>query len=147
MKNVAVLTEDWAFVPFFHPHPREFAIQGKKTANARGSGWGRGEWLGAAGIDWCITRLIFMVHSLCCMILLRTLPSSIFNKGTANGYSHPQTHPLTHPHILIAHWTNHSESVYALFFLLLKKISYLLKSFFPLGHNGTSEKFRNSTQI
>ena len=30
-------------------HPREFAIQGKKNANARGGGW-----LGAAGIDWCI---------------------------------------------------------------------------------------------
>ena len=32
------------------PHPREFAIQGKKNANARG---GRG--LGAGGIDWCIS--------------------------------------------------------------------------------------------
>ena len=36
------------------PHPRDFAIQGKKNANARGSA-GRGEvGLGAAGIDWCI---------------------------------------------------------------------------------------------
>ena len=33
------------------PHPREFAIQGKKSANARGSARGA---LGAAGIDWCI---------------------------------------------------------------------------------------------
>ena len=30
MKNVAVLTEDGAFALFFRPHPREFAIQGKK---------------------------------------------------------------------------------------------------------------------
>ena len=28
------------------PHPGEFAIQGKKNANARGG-------LGSAGIDWC----------------------------------------------------------------------------------------------
>ena len=42
MKNVAVLTEDGAFVLFFRPHPQEFAILGKKNANARGSareGW------------------------------------------------------------------------------------------------------------
>ena len=38
MKNVAVLSEDGAFALFFRPHPREFAIQGKKNANARGSG-------------------------------------------------------------------------------------------------------------
>ena len=49
MKNVAVLTKDGAFAFFFRPHPREFAIQGKKNANARGSARGRG--LGAAGID------------------------------------------------------------------------------------------------
>ena len=36
------------------PHPREFAIQGKKNANARGSARGGGG-LGAGGIDWCIT--------------------------------------------------------------------------------------------
>ena len=30
MKNAAVLTEDGAFALFFRPHPREFAIQGKK---------------------------------------------------------------------------------------------------------------------
>ena len=34
------------------PHPQEFAIQGKKNANARGSARGGG--VGAAGIDWCI---------------------------------------------------------------------------------------------
>ena len=34
MKNVAVLTKDGAFVFFFRPNPREFAIQGKKNANA-----------------------------------------------------------------------------------------------------------------
>ena len=33
------------------PHPREFAIQVKKNANARGQPGGA---LGAAGIDWCI---------------------------------------------------------------------------------------------
>ena len=37
MKNVAVLTEYAAFALFFRPHPGEFAIQGKKNANARGS--------------------------------------------------------------------------------------------------------------
>ena len=35
------------------PHPREFAIQGKKNANARESAWGGGGVLGAGGIDWC----------------------------------------------------------------------------------------------
>ena len=35
------------------PHPREFAIRGKKNANARGSARGRG--LGAAGVDWYIS--------------------------------------------------------------------------------------------
>ena len=52
MKNVAVLMEDGAFALFFRPHPgiwqlksphpREFAIQGKKSANARGSARGLG---------------------------------------------------------------------------------------------------------
>ena len=36
------------------PHPREFAIQGKKNANSRGSARGG---LGAGGIDLCITGL------------------------------------------------------------------------------------------
>ena len=44
IKNVAVLTEDGAFALFFRPHPREFAIQGKKNANARGSARGGGGW-------------------------------------------------------------------------------------------------------
>ena len=35
------------------PHPWEFAIQGKKNANAQGSARGG---LGAGGIDWCINR-------------------------------------------------------------------------------------------
>ena len=48
MKNVAVLTEDEAFALFFRPHPGEFAIQGKKNANARGSARGGGE----AGHRW-----------------------------------------------------------------------------------------------
>ena len=43
------------------PHPREFAIQGKKNANFRGSARGG---LGAGGIDWCI-----IVHSICELIL------------------------------------------------------------------------------
>ena len=47
MKNVAVLTEDGAFAVFFRPHPREFATQGKKNANAREGVQG----LGAGGID------------------------------------------------------------------------------------------------
>ena len=55
MKNVAVLTEDGAFALFFRPHPREFAIQGKKNANARGFACGGRAGLGAAGIDWCIS--------------------------------------------------------------------------------------------
>ena len=41
-----------AFALFFHPHPREFATQNKKSANARGLARGGG--MGAAGIDWCI---------------------------------------------------------------------------------------------
>ena len=64
MKNIAVLTEGGAFALFFPPHPRgiwqlkithprEFAIQGLKNANARRSARGE-EGLGAAGIDWCI---------------------------------------------------------------------------------------------
>ena len=42
MKNVAVLAEEWAFALFFRPHPQEFAIQGKKNANARGEPGGGG---------------------------------------------------------------------------------------------------------
>ena len=63
MKNVAALTEDGDLPSFFvltpgiwqlkSPHPREFAIQGKKNANAQGSARGG---LGAGGIDWCINR-------------------------------------------------------------------------------------------
>ena len=49
MKNVA---EDGAFAVFFRPHPREFATQGKKNANARASARGEGvQGLGAGGID------------------------------------------------------------------------------------------------
>jgi len=35
------------------PHPRKFAIQGKKNANARGLAQGG---MGTVGIDRCITR-------------------------------------------------------------------------------------------
>ena len=70
MRNVTVLTKDGAFAHFFPPQPgridssrvptpREFAIQGQKIANARGSarGWGRvghspGGGGGALGIFW-----------------------------------------------------------------------------------------------
>ena len=50
-ENVAVFTEDGAFALFFRPrgiwqlkspHPREFAIQGKENATARGSVRGGG---------------------------------------------------------------------------------------------------------
>ena len=65
MKNVAVLTEDGAFPPFFRPHPGGFdslrvptpanlPSKAKKNANTRGVSPGGGE-LGAGGIDWCIT--------------------------------------------------------------------------------------------
>ena len=37
MKNAVVLTEDGTFALLFRPHPREFAIQAQKNANARGS--------------------------------------------------------------------------------------------------------------
>ena len=40
------------------PHPREFAIQGKKNANSRGSARGG---LGAGGIDWCIAKTNFLM--------------------------------------------------------------------------------------
>ena len=51
IKNVALLTEDGAFALIFSspprgicqlksPHPREFAIQGQKNANSRGSARG-----------------------------------------------------------------------------------------------------------
>ena len=53
MKNFAVLTEDGHLPFFFRPHPREFAIQGKKIANARGSAWqgGGGGWAQLGQID------------------------------------------------------------------------------------------------
>ena len=46
MKNVAVLTEDGAFAVFFRPHPREFAIHGKKKGQFPGvsPGGGEGGW-------------------------------------------------------------------------------------------------------
>ena len=61
MKNVAALTEDGAFAPSFFvklksPHPRLFAIQGKKKMlMPRGQPGGGGR-LVAAGIDRCITQ-------------------------------------------------------------------------------------------
>ena len=49
-----------AFALFFRPHPREFAIQGKKIANARGSAWEGGEGVGPGWVkltDALITNL------------------------------------------------------------------------------------------
>ena len=57
-----------AFVLFFHPHPREFATQNKKSANARGLAQGGGGGMGAAGIDWHIIHRynVFRQAILCC---------------------------------------------------------------------------------
>ena len=47
----------WRIWQLKSPHPREFAIQGQKNANAQGSvreGRGGGGVLGVARIDWCI---------------------------------------------------------------------------------------------
>ena len=70
MKNVAVLTEDGAFVLFFRPHPggldssrvpREFAIQGKKNANARGSArGGAGRILNWLMHNWLLEKLFVL---------------------------------------------------------------------------------------
>ena len=64
-----------AFALFFHPHPREFATQNKKSANARGLARGG---MGAAGIDWCIStpppkkKLCYLcdlfLHLRCCWV-------------------------------------------------------------------------------
>ena len=68
------------------PHPREFAIQGKKNANARG--WARGGGvgpLGAAVIDWCIMILF---------ISLRVLPSIPLINPLVLSFLQFFTHPL-----------------------------------------------------
>ena len=65
MKNVEVLSEDGEFALFFRPHRRGFDssrvstpgnLQRKKTLILGGQ---RGEGLGAAGIDLCITLAKF----------------------------------------------------------------------------------------
>ena len=72
MKNVAALTEDGAFSLFFHPHPRgiwqlksphpwEFAIQGKKIANAWGSARG-GAWAQVELTDALIGNINFYLE-------------------------------------------------------------------------------------
>ena len=86
IKNVAVLTEDGGICPLFSspprgiwqlksPQPREFAIQGKKNAKARGSarGWAQGG--GGDGHSWnwlmhymntfceCILKKIGLMHA------------------------------------------------------------------------------------
>ena len=64
-----------AFVLFFHPHPREFATQNKKSANARGlargGGWAQLEltdaltvkMFGFGGDNWDCTQFV-LVNSL-----------------------------------------------------------------------------------
>ena len=67
MKNVAVLTEDGVFAPFFRPYPGGFdslrvpatgnlPAKAKKKMLMPGDQPGGGGGLGTAGIDWCITR-------------------------------------------------------------------------------------------
>ena len=65
MKNVAVFTEDGAFALFFRPHPGGFdssrvPTPGNLPSKAKNMLMPRGQpggALGAAGIDWCITKL------------------------------------------------------------------------------------------
>ena len=57
MKNVAVLTEDGAFVLFFRPHPRGFDSSRVMPGVCRGGGgvWGCGGWVQLeSGIEQCI---------------------------------------------------------------------------------------------
>ena len=67
MKNVAALTEDGAFALFFHPHPGGFdssrvptpgnlPYKVKKMLMPHDQPGGV---LGAGGIDWCISDLLF----------------------------------------------------------------------------------------
>ena len=67
MKNVAVLTEDGAFALFFRPHPRGFDSSRVPTPGNLPSKVKKmlmpqdqpGGVLGAGGIDWCISDLLF----------------------------------------------------------------------------------------
>ena len=74
MTNVSVLTEDGAVALFFRlnpggfdssrcPHPREFAIQGKKNSNARGVS----PWKG--GGNWALVELTDAYDSCFCLLL------------------------------------------------------------------------------
>ena len=60
----------WGIWQLKSPHPRAFAIQGKKNANARGSARGGGGWdgLGPGGIDWCI-----MSSCVICVVIAREI--------------------------------------------------------------------------
>ena len=49
-KTYATISRGGAFALFFHPHPREFGTQDKKSVDARGLARGGGG-VGAAGID------------------------------------------------------------------------------------------------
>ena len=91
----------WGIWQLKRPHPREFAIQGKKkNANARGSARGGGE-LGAAGID-CSMLTLFpnaavndftklqYIRTRPAIALFRTknrLPESHFSQSTFHGGS------------------------------------------------------------
>ena len=60
------------------PHPREFAIQGKKKMLIPGGQPGGGGGLGAAGIDWCITSIGSFTYSLLSFIYgIKTLVSGV----------------------------------------------------------------------
>ena len=67
MKNVAALTEDGAFALFFRPHPRGFDSSRVPTPGNLPSKVKKmlmpqdqpGGVLGAGGIDWCISDLLF----------------------------------------------------------------------------------------
>ena len=71
------------------PHPREFAIQGKKNANARG--WARGGALGAAVIDWCIMILFISLRVLHSIPLINPLVLSFLQF-----FTHPLDRSITY---------------------------------------------------
>ena len=93
MKNVAVVIDagqgicplfsspPWGIWQLKSPHPRKFAIQDKKNANARGSTWGGGGGLGAAGID---TDALFLnnrlIQPLGCDVILNKPSFYIYPK-------------------------------------------------------------------
>ena len=73
------------------PHPREFAIQGKTNANARGWAWGEGGALGAAGIDWSIKILSISLRVLHRIPLINPLVLSFLQF-----FTHPLDRSITY---------------------------------------------------